>query len=141
MQLLGRDLRRPYDADEAHYSNDRLNTMLETDRFPLPLLFRFGLAYSFSPLRGHTFTVATDLNHPSNSVESVNLGLEWDFRQLIVARVGYQSLFDDQSENGLAVGFGILPQLGNSTKIGFNYAWSEWGLLGNVQRFSIDLLF
>ncbi|MEA3286055.1 MAG: PorV/PorQ family protein [Candidatus Marinimicrobia bacterium] len=141
MQMSGRDLRRAYDADEAHYSNDRLNIMLETDQFPLPLLFRFGLAYSLSMLNGHNLTFATDLNHPSNSVESLDLGLEWDFRQLLVARVGYNSLFDDSSENGLSVGFGITPKLGNSMRVGFNYAWSEWGLLGNVQRFSIDLLF
>ncbi len=141
MKLSGRDLRRAYDADEAHYSNDRLNVIFETDQFPLPLLFRFGVAYSFTLMNYHQFTLATDLNHPSNNVESLDLGLEWNFRQLIVARVGYNSLFDDSRENGLSMGFGLTPSLGNSTNIGFNYAWSEWGLLGNVQRFSIELVF
>jgi len=141
MQLDGRDLRRAYDADEAHYSNDRLNVLFETDQFPLPLLFRFGVAYSFALLNNHQFTLATNLNHPSNNVESLDIGLEWDFRQLLVVRAGYNSMFDDSSENGLSVGFGLTPRVGNSMRVGFNYAWSEWGLLGNVQRFSIDLLF
>jgi len=141
MQLSGRDLRRAYDADEAHYTNDRLNVLFETDQFPLPLLFRFGVAYSFTLMNHHQFTVATDLNHPSNNVESLDMGMEWNYRQLIVGRVGYNSLFDDSSENGLSVGFGLTPRIGNSTRVGFNYAWSQWGLLGNVQRFSIELLF
>jgi len=60
---------------------------------------------------------------------------------MIVARMGYQSLFDDHTENGLSAGFGLAPQIGNSMQVGFNYAWSAWGLLGTVQRFSIDLKF
>ena len=141
LQMTGRDLRRPFDADDTNYSNDRLNVLMETDRFPLPLLFRFGLAYTFSPLRGQHITMAADLNHPSNSVESMDLGLEWSIGDLIVTRVGYQSLFDDHAENGLSAGFGLIPQIGNSMQIGFNYAWSAWGFLGTVQRFSIDLQF
>ena len=141
LQITGRDLRRPFDADDTHYSNDRLNVMMETDQFPLPLLFRFGLAYSFSPFQGQYVTLAADLNHPSNSNESINLGLEWAVGRLIVTRLGYQSLFDDHMENGLSAGFGLAPTIGNSMQIGFNYAWSAWGLLGTVQRFSIDLHF
>jgi len=141
LQMTGRDLRRPFDADETNYSNDRLNVLLETDHFPLPLLFRFGLAYSFAPFQGQYVTLAADLNHPSNSVESIDLGVEWAVGRMIVARMGYQSLFDDHAENGLSAGFGLAPQIGSSMQVGFNYAWSAWGLLGTVQRFSIDLTF
>jgi opacity protein-like surface antigen len=139
MRLDGRDLLRPFDDDEQNYSNDKLNTKLLTDAFSLPLIFRFGLAYSFDLTKNHQFTALMDVIHPSNNVETMNLGLEYNILHLFALRAGYQSLFDSNRENGLTLGFGMNTSIQNSVKFSLNYAYSMWGLLGNVKRFSLDL--
>ncbi len=141
MQLDGSDLVRPYDADPQNYSNDKLNVLFKTDAFALPLLFRFGLAYSFTPFKDHNFIIASDVIHPSNDVEAMNSGIEYNFSNYFSLRGGYQSLFDQNRENGLTLGFGVKNPFENTLNISFDYAFSRWGLLGDVQRFSVELKF
>jgi len=141
MRLDGRDLIRPYDEDQQNYSNDKLNVLLKTDEFSLPLLFRFGIAYNLAVHSDHDFNLAADLLHPSNNVESMNVGLEYGFKNVLFLRGGYQSLFDNRSETGLTLGIGVRNPLSDFLDIEFNYAYSDWGKLKSVQRFSIDLRF
>ncbi|MGC9363682.1 MAG: PorV/PorQ family protein [Fidelibacterota bacterium] len=138
LKLDGRDLVRAYDADKQHYSNDQLNVLYKMESYPLPLLFRFGIAYSITRSKNQ-LTLTCDLNHPSNDIESINVGLEYCLLNIFYLRTGYQSLFDDDSENGLTYGFGLETPLKNSFGLAFSYSFAEWGLLENVQRFSVDL--
>ena len=138
MQLNGRDLVRPYDDDPQNFSNDKLNTTLKTDAFSLPLLFRFGISYNYELNDNNSFTTSLDLNHPSNNLETMNVGMEYQYRKLFALRAGYQSLFDKTSENGLTLGFGLAYQMENSFNVQLDYAYSNWGILGQVQRFSIE---
>jgi hypothetical protein len=140
MQLDGRDLVRAYDEDVKNYSNDKLNVLLKTDEFSLPLLFRFGVVYKKS-FDDHNFTLAADVLHPSNNVESMNVGMEYSFKGIVSVRGGYQSLFDDKSEAGYTLGFGIKNPFSDFLNIGFNYAYTDWGRLNSVQRFSIEMSF
>ncbi len=139
LKLNGRDLLRPYDDDAQHYSNDKLNSRLVTDSFSLPLTFSFGVAYSLSFSRNHKVTTCVDVIHPSNNVERMNVGVEYFFMNLFALRGGYQSLFDSNRENGLTMGFGIQTRIPGTLDISINYGYSRWGLLGNVQRISMDL--
>jgi len=139
MQLDGRDLVRAYDADKQNYSNDQLNVLYKMESYPLPLLFRFGIAYQISFNARNHLTISTDLNHPANNVESVNVGVEYCLMNMFYLRTGYESLYDNDSENGLTYGFGLETPLKNSFGLTFNYSFADWGLLKNVQRFSIDL--
>jgi long-subunit fatty acid transport protein len=141
LKLEGRDLVFAYDADEQHYSSETLNGLMKTEECPLPLLFRFGLAYRFEIFPRNNITIAMDLNHPSNNVESMNLGVEYDLRNLLMLRAGYESMFDDESENGLTFGGGIRLATGYNSNVTFNYSFSSWGILDNVQRYSIDIVF
>jgi len=139
MKLDGRDLVRAYDADKQNYSNNQLNVLYKMENYPLPLLFRFGIAYTISMANRNHLTFTTDLNHPANNVESVNMGLEFCLMNMFYIRAGYESLYDNDSENGLTYGFGVEAPLKNSVGLSFNYSFADWGLLENVQRFSIDL--
>jgi len=141
LKLTGRDLLRPHDDDAQHYSNDKLNTRLVTDSFSLPLTFRFGIAYGLSFSPNHQVTTTVDVIHPSNNVERMNVGLEYSFLKLFALRCGYQSLFDDKRENGLTMGFGARTRIPGVLEISVSYGYSNWGLLGDVQRISLDLSF
>lgn len=63
----------------------------KTTPFPLPLIFRFGIA--MNPLENETqrLTVALDLNHPNDNYETVNLGLEYGYLNMVFLRVGYKA--------------------------------------------------
>ncbi|HDP68217.1 MAG TPA: PorV/PorQ family protein [Candidatus Marinimicrobia bacterium] len=141
MRLAGRDVRRAHDEDPIHYSNDKINAMLETDAFPMPLLFRFGLAYSFSPFKYNDLTLAVDLLHPSNNVEYLNVGCEYALAKLFFLRIGYEALFDQEAESGLSFGAGINYKLFQQTALRFDYAIVDWGRLAYVQHFTVGLSF
>lgn len=141
LQMDGRDLIKAYDADSRNYSNDKLNVSLKTDSFPLPLIFRFGLSYQFKIGYRNAFTIATDMVHPSNNNVYLNSGFEYSFNNLVQLRVGYQSLFDETSEKGLTTGFGIINPFENIFAFSINYAYSDWGRLGYVQRLTLNIGF
>ena len=141
MKMEGRDLVRAYDADDRNYSNDKLNVLLKTDEYPLPLIFRFGLSYQFEIYENNELTIAGDLVHPSNNNIYANTGLEYNFQNLFKLRIGYETLFNDNSEQGLTLGVGIDNPFENTLDFSLNYAYVDWGRLGYIQQFSIDLGF
>ena len=139
LKMEGRDLIRAYDSDEKNYSNDKLNVTLQTDEFPLPLIFRFGLAYQFLVTENHKFILTSDLIHPSNNVVSLNSGFEYTALKVISLRGGYESIFDDMSEKGLTLGVGFRNPFSEVLDFTIDYAYSDFGILGYVQRFSLDI--
>lgn len=139
MKLEGRDLLRAFDADQLNYSNDKLNVQYSTESFPLPLIIRSGVSYSKNILYNSAITCMVDLIHPSNNVETINVGVEFNFLGLLSLRTGYQSLFNTSAENGLTMGFGILSNSKSRFPLGIHYSYSEWGILNDVHRFSINL--
>ena len=141
MKMEGRDLVRAYDADDNNYSNDKLNVLLKTDEFPLPLIFRFGLSYEFEFIEDNGLTIAADLVHPSNNNIYANTGIEYNFQDLLKLRAGFETLFHENSEQGLTLGVGIDNPFANTLDFSLNYAYVDWGRLGYIQQFSIDLGF
>lgn len=138
LKLDGRDLLRAYDEDQLNYSNDKLNVQHSTDSFPLPLIIRSGVSYKKNLFLNSSVTCMVDLIHPSNNVEMINAGFEFNFLGLLFFRTGYQSLFNTKAENGLTLGIGIQSNSKGRFPIGFHYSYSEWGVLSKVHRFSID---
>lgn len=140
MSMDGRNLNEIIDPDPGNEGVTNIPVQYETDGFPLPQLFRFGLAYE---LRSEylSMMVATDLMHPTGSTESINSGLELGFRDLIFARAGYQNLFERDQINGLTLGLGVQYMLSTQQKFSFDYAYSDWGLLGAAHRISMSFYY
>ena len=140
--LSGRDLDRVMDADgrvDRFFNNDEVPVQLKTEKYPLPLLFRFGLSYKLELDQRNSLTFATDLNHPSHSTESINLGMELKTFNALYLRAGYQSIFERGAVNGLCMGAGFIYRvLGHST-ITIDYAWSDWSILDSVNRFTVGI--
>ena len=139
IRLDGRDLRRIIDPNEQVANFDRVPVNYNTGSYPLPLLFRVGISYEKTLGYLGNLLFAIDLNHPSNATESINLGAEFGFNNLFYIRGGYENMFELDSINGLTLGGGInIPKLGG---MGFriDYAWSDWGILNNGQRFSVSI--
>ena len=142
MQIDGKDLLVQYDIDPNIYgNNDQILANLQTDEFPLPLTFRIGLAMDVLDTEEHRFTIAADALHPNDNSESVNVGAEYMFNNLIAFRVGYKSLFLDNSEEGLTAGVGLNYDFNTDFGVRVDYAYQDFGVLDYTQHFSLGIKF
>ncbi len=140
MTLDGKDLFVQHDIDEQiEGNNDQILAELRTDEYPLPLLFRIGLAMDVIDIDGHRITIGADALHPNDNDESLNVGAEYLIYDLISLRGGYKSLFLDNSEEGLTLGVGLQYSLGPGLGIYVDYAYQDFGILDNTQHFSIGI--
>ena len=84
--------------------------------------------------------LVADAFHPSDNKESISLGAEWGFMDLLYLRAGYQNLFLDATEAGAALGVGVRQNVAGFG-FGFDYGWNDYGILGGTHRFSFGLAF
>ncbi len=139
LSLSGRNLNNIIDPDPENRGIENIPVSYNTDAHPLPQIFRFGLAYE-TPLPGRgNLTTAVDLMHPTGATESMNMGLEYGFSNIIFLRVGYLNRFERNSINGLTLGGGIQYTLKDRSNFVFDYAYSDWGVLEKVHRLSLGV--
>jgi len=142
MKMTGEDLLVYHDIDESQTgNNDRIFARMETDSWPLPLLFQMGVAYDLLASDFHRLTVEADAIHPVNNKESVHSGLEYSIRNNYFIRAGYRNLFLPDSEEGLTFGGGFQIELDTQLRIIIDYAYADFGRLENAQRFTMGLKF
>lgn len=141
MKMNGRDLIISVDPDPNNQGNvEFVNALYETDGFPLPLLFRVGIAGELVKNNNTRISFGLDALHPNDNSESVNIGLECAYRESYFIRSGYTTLFQEDSEQGLTIGGGLNYRLGTSkSKIKIDYSFADYGRLGSVQRLTIGL--
>ncbi len=85
--------------------------------------------------------LSVDALHPNNDVESLNIGAEYIFNDLLSLRSGYNSLFATEAEAGLSFGAGIHQSLMSKIEFYLDYAFRDFGMLNNVQMFTLGLKF
>jgi len=143
MQMGGRDMLIQTDIDPQIAGNNyNINADLKTDAFDLPLMFRVGL--SMDVLKGmadSNLILSVDATHPNDDVESLNVGGEYWFHKMFALRAGYKSLFARDSEEGLCFGAGVNYKLLGYTNIMIDYAYEDFGVLKDVQLFTLGLGF
>ncbi len=143
MQLMGRDQKFSMDPDPNNEGNvEFVNSLYETDYFPLPLIFRVGLAGEIINTKSMRLSFAVDALHPNDNAEWVNTGVEMVIAETFFLRGGYSTLFKPDSEEGLSFGGGIQYRLWrSSTLLKLDYSYSNYGRLENVQRISLGIRF
>ena len=130
------------DIDETIYgNNDRIDAHLDAAKWPLPLLFRFGVSRDLIFSGGHRFTVSTDATHPNNNVEYVNTGAEYTFKDLISLRIGRSDMFNNDAEQGLSYGAGMNYQIPRGPLVRLDYVFRPFGVFQTVTGYSIDITF
>ncbi|HEB84586.1 MAG TPA: PorV/PorQ family protein [Bacteroidetes bacterium] len=142
MQMTGRDTKIYYDTDPTNPgNNERIPANLETEQWPLPLLFRVGLAGEVVRNRYGALTLAADAVHPNDNHEYVNLGAEFSYRDWAFLRAGWKTLFLADSEQGLTAGVGVKYRLNGNVGFIADVAYADFGRLENVMRYSLGILF
>jgi len=117
-------------------NNDKILGNLRTNTWDLPLIFRFGVARSINMNALGTINLSLDALHPNNNDESLNFGIEYGIRQAVFLRAGYKSFGLKDSQEGLTLGAGVVYRM-----LRFDYSYSDFGLLDNVQRYSFSVRF
>ncbi|NBC18704.1 MAG: hypothetical protein GVY18_15480, partial [Bacteroidetes bacterium] len=142
MQMGGRDILFSEDPNPNQDGNvEIVNSELQTDEHPLPLLFRVGLSLDAVQVAGHRVLITTDAAHPNDNSEYINLGGEYSFRDLVALRVGYRNLFEEDGEQGLTFGGGLNLRVDRSLRARIDYAYADFGRLDQTHWFTVDLSF
>lgn len=115
------------------YNIEEVGQVTDYDEFSLPLTFRFGITYDALTMNNSKLVLAVDAIHPPDNKEVINLGGEFTMMKMIAFRGGYRLGID---EGGLSFGVGLnVPYINAS----FDYSYSDFGLLGNIQHISLGL--
>jgi len=142
LKMDGRDLYVRVDIDPANSgSNKSLTGSLKTDPWALPLQFRVGLAMDVLQVSDIRLTVAADAVRPNDNVSYVNAGGELAWNEMVFVRGGYKSLGLQDREDGLSLGAGLRytqPGLGS---LEINYAYTQFGVFGNLNTFALAIAF
>ncbi|NUN09241.1 MAG: PorV/PorQ family protein [Ignavibacteriaceae bacterium] len=137
LQFDGPDLDVIHQKDE-NYPVSRLTPAgLRTEPYSLPLHFQVGVAMDLYSDDYFKVRAGLDATHPNDNVERVNFGTEFGFFDRLYLRGGYKFNYDDQK---FAFGAGANFPFGEST-VRFDYSYSIYDILPNVQRVSLGIRF
>jgi hypothetical protein len=120
----------------ATIQNFGTNSKFINDEFKMPATFRLGVAAEvFGDFNSeYRATITFEALHPNNADERVNVGTELSWRNIITLRGGYKFFYDEES---YSFGLGLNPQL--DVPLNIDFAYSEYGRLGNILRFTLHL--
>ena len=142
LQMHGDDLLVLKDISPNAGNNSNVTANLGTDNFDLPLVLRIGLAYEPIVSEERHLTIVVDAVHPNDNSESISVGTEFTGIQNILAlRAGYMALGQRDSEEQYTFGGGIKYNIDNTLTLRFDYAFQRFGLLENVHKFALGILF
>jgi len=140
-QYSGRDLAIQYDnRPDVFGDNSALPGSQATGRFAVPILARVGLSVPYRTGASSRVLFLVDALHPNDNTESLNTGVEWSWQDALALRAGYQTLFQEDSELGATLGFGLKSGLGR-TRFDFDYAWAGHERLDDTHRMTLILVF
>lgn len=143
MQMDGQDLLIQYDSDpQSTGNNESLDAYLGTDDFDLPLRLQIGISRDFEFLEDQRLTISVDATHPNDNDQWMNVGGELAlFNETIFLRGGYKTLFLDDSQEGLALGFGLNYSGLEFFRIAIDYSYQQSEYLDDVHTFGVLLGF
>jgi len=142
MRMDGVDLKRFIDIDpNIDGNNTQIIANLNTEEYDIPLIFRIGLAYNVIKTDFQRITVAFDAVSPNDYGEYVNGGLEYSYSDFFFLRGGYKGIGLADSEVGFSLGGGVNIPFDESFQMKVDYAYTDFGRLDNVQRFTLSAYF
>ena len=117
----------------------------QQESFELPLALSVGASMNLMDLTSmgaasggpHAFLVSVEAGHPRAFNEQVRFGGEYRFMDLLSLRAGYVAPTDDQ---GISLGGGLNVGMGGYA-LSADYAFTQFNILGNVNRFGVQVGF
>jgi hypothetical protein len=105
------------------------------EEFPLPTIFRLGAAMEVINSEKNKLTVAAQLNHPVDNIETFSVGFEDSFSKYLFIRGGK---ILNNAEEVFNTGLGLQLPLGKKMFI-LDYSFTKMVYLTDIQRYTIRL--
>ena len=135
VNLEGNDLYLNCDIDTANSGNNpNIPCILETEKFPLPILYRIGISKDYYIGSDMVSTGSVDWVIPNDDVEHFNLGLEISYKKRLFVRAGYRHIGKEDTEEGLTLGLGANLYL-FGMDFDLNYTYHDFGIFGHLPYF------
>lgn len=131
--------------------------------YHMPMTFKVSLAYDLIEKENSFLTIASDLVHPNDNVERLNVGAEWQLYQIIAFRMGYVGpvgllgRISDEVENAdtaneatydasnyaanFSAGVGFNLNIKGFGTLNIDYAYTDFGVLDWAHRASMKINF
>ena len=107
------------------------------DAFDPPIQFRYGIAFEPIENAQQRLTTSLEVTQPADNAQRIKAGLEWTWQRVIALRTGYNFNADElKFSAGTGVMFGLGQVQGD-----LDYAYTDGGLLGAVNRLSLGVKF
>jgi len=107
------------------------------DGFDPPTVFRYGVAFEPVENQRQKLTTSLEMNQPADNRQVMKLGLEWTWIGRLALRTGYNLNADELK---FSAGAGLYATLG-STKGTLDYAYTDGGFLGSINRLALGVRF
>ncbi len=117
----------------------------ERERFELPLTFQIGMSMDLMDLTSldpnmHSLNFAVDAQRPRDFVEHLKIGTEYTLMNVLSLRGGWSQAFvgREDTEEGLSFGAGLQYEV-SGMGFGADYAYTDFGLFGELQRIALQV--
>lgn len=120
----------------ASIQNFGVDTKFINDKFRMPAILRMGIAAEVLGDKDsdYSLTLSTEANHASDSEERLSVGSEFGWKNLFFIRSGYKFFYDEET---YSFGAGIKSNI--SIPVVIDFAFSDYGRLGKITRFTVQL--
>lgn len=150
MRLEGREQLLRVDIDTGLGANpDDTPARLETEAWPMPLVFRFGVAMDVFRMEQQALVANVDYFDYRDVAPGFSVGGEYSFNNLFFLRGGIRALtnadnIDDAEAKDFFPTFGAgldLKYPGQAYRLRLDYSYSDLGRLSEVHRFTFGFMF
>ena len=113
--------------------------------YPLPINFHFGAAIDVLDGGHHRATFAMEGSHPSDNLEKYSAGLEYWYSEMFAIRVGQRfenDIYEGEDQfSATTWGLGFRIPLGEERRVSVDYARQNFGVLGDINRYTLNVMF
>lgn len=136
LKMDGPDLLVFYDSSDD-FPNRLIPSNKNTEAYPLPLIFQFGMGIDLIKAQFFQSRLAVDVIHYNDNDEQVLMGLESTIAQRFIVRGGYRF---NQNEAQPSLGVGLHQRI-EKMVIKLDYAFVMHEYLGDTRFLSLDIIF
>jgi hypothetical protein len=122
---------------EGEYVSPYSGEIRQFDGFDPPLMFRYGVAFEPIENSSQRLTTAFEVDQPADNQQTLKAGVEWSYKRTFALRSGYNFRADELK---FSAGAGFTSDFG-SLHGTLDYAYTDGGFLGAIQRVSLGVRF